>query len=61
MTFPEQALTAETSEIAFVDHVTEPEIPTLPLKLYADQQEFEKKVQLLLKEYALNKPVGIFF
>jgi hypothetical protein len=61
MKFPEQALTDDISELVFLDQKTEQEKPTLPLKLYTDRQEFENKVQLLLKEYEHNKPVGIFF
>ncbi len=37
------------------------ELPTLPIKHRFDQNEFEKRVQSLRKEYESNKPLGNFF
>ena len=31
------------------------------IKAVAEKQDFEKKVQELLKEYASKKPAGVFF
>jgi hypothetical protein len=61
MRSPELTLTAVTDDLEFTDVRTEIEMPTLPLKLFTDQLEFDKKVQILREEYELKKPVGNFF
>ncbi|ANE49165.1 hypothetical protein [Flavisolibacter tropicus] len=61
MRSPELTLTAAIEELDITEPQIEAEIPTLPLKLFTDHQEFEKQVQMLRDEYERKKPVGIYF
>ncbi|HYH15397.1 MAG TPA: hypothetical protein VD794_09255 [Flavisolibacter sp.] len=60
MRSPELTLTTETAILDFIDQQPE-EVPTLPLKIIRDQQEFEKIVSTLKNEHEILKPKGIFF
>lgn len=61
MNAPAITLTAETDFLDFIEQEPEVEVPTLPLKISTDKEEFEKKVLALRMEHEIQKPAGIFF
>lgn len=54
-------LTTETEILDVVDQEQEVEVPALPLKYYASQEEFDRIVLALRMDYEICKPVGNFF
>lgn len=47
--------------LAVVELEPEEELPVLPLRYYASQEEFDRIVLALRMEYEISKPVGNFF
>ena len=61
MNSPTVTLTTETDILDFIEQEPEVEVPTLPLKIFTDKEEFEKRVLALRAEYEIQKPTGNFF